>query len=69
MAQLVNNPPALPAHQVRSLGWTNGGGGHGNPLHNYCLENLMDRGSQRATGHRVSKSQMCLSIFADKYVN
>ena len=33
------------------------GGGHGNPLQHSCLENLMDRGSWRATVHRVTKSQ------------
>ena len=33
------------------------GGGHGNPLQYSCLENLMDRGAQQATVHRVEKSQ------------
>ena len=33
------------------------GGGHGNPLQCFCLENCMDRGSWRATVHRVAKSQ------------
>ena len=33
------------------------GGGHGNPLQYSCLENSMDRGAWRATGHRVTKSQ------------
>ena len=32
------------------------GGGHGNPLQYTCLENPMDRGAWRATGHRVSES-------------
>ena len=31
------------------------GGGHGNPLRYSCLENPMDRGAWRATGHEVSK--------------
>ena len=33
------------------------GGGHGNPLQYSCLENLMDRGDWRTTGHGVTKSQ------------
>ena len=33
------------------------GGGHGNSLQYFCLENPMDRGAQRAIVHRVSKSQ------------
>ena len=32
------------------------GGGHGNPLQHSCLENPMDRGAWRATGHRVAES-------------
>ena len=31
-------------------------GGHGNPLQYSCLENLMDRGTKRATVHRTAKS-------------
>ena len=31
-------------------------GGNGNPLQNFCLENLMDRG--QATVHGVAKSQI-----------
>ena len=34
------------------------GGGHGNPLQYFCLENPMDRGAWRATVHRIKKSQM-----------
>ena len=30
---------------------------HGNPLQCSCLENPMDRGTWRATVHRVSKKQ------------
>ena len=33
------------------------GGGHGNPLQCFCLENPMDRGAWWATGHEVTKSQ------------
>ena len=32
------------------------GGGHGNPPQYSCLENPMDRGAQRATGHGVAES-------------
>ena len=34
-----------------------GGGGHGKPLQDSCLENPMDRGAWRATVHRVTKSR------------
>ena len=33
------------------------GGGHGNPLQYSCLENLMDRGTLRATGHGESQGK------------
>ena len=33
------------------------GGGHGNPLQYYCLENSMDRGAWWATVYRFVKSQ------------
>ena len=33
------------------------GGGHGNPLQNSCLENLIDKGAWQATVHGVAKSQ------------
>ena len=32
------------------------GGGHGNPLQYYCLENSMDRGAWQATVPKVTKS-------------
>ena len=32
-------------------------GEHGNPLQYSCMENPMDRGTWRATIHRVAKSQ------------
>ena len=32
------------------------GGGHGNPLQYYCLENPMDRGAWQAAVHRVAKN-------------
>ena len=40
------------------------GAGHGNPLLYSCLENLMDRGTWRATVHRVTKSRTWLSTHA-----
>ena len=39
------------------------GGGHGNPLQYFCLENPMDRGAWQATVHGVTKSQTQLSDF------
>ena len=39
-------------------GWeTSSGGGHGNPRQYSCLENPFDRGTWRATVHRVTKSR------------
>ena len=32
------------------------GGGHGNPLQYFCLENLMDRGAWWGTVHGVAKN-------------
>ena len=37
------------------------GGGNGNPLQYFCLENPMDRGAWRAAVHGVAKSQTRLS--------
>ena len=37
------------------------GGGHGNPLQRFCLENPMDRGAWRAAVHGVTKSQTRLN--------
>ena len=39
------------------------GGGNGNPLQYYCLENPMDRGAWQATGQGVAKSRTRLSDF------
>ena len=33
------------------------GGGHGNPLEYFCLENSLDRGAQWVTVHDVAKSR------------
>ena len=35
--------------------------GNGNPLHNSCLENPMDRGTWQAAVHRVARSWTQLS--------
>ena len=40
------------------------GGGHGNPLQYFCLENPMDGGAWRAIAHGVAKSQTQLSTHA-----
>ena len=40
------------------------GGGHDDPLQCSCLENPMDRGTWRATVHRVSRSRTQLSDLA-----
>ena len=53
---MFKNPPAN-AGDIRDVGLIPGsgsspGGGHGNPLHYSCLENLMERGAWRATVHR-----------------
>ena len=37
------------------------GGGNGNPLQYFCLENPMDRGAWQATVHGATKSQTKLS--------
>ena len=49
MALVVKNPPAN-ARDVRDTGLIpelgrSPGGGHGNPLHYFCLENPTDRGA------------------------
>ena len=46
---------------VRSLGWEDSLGGHGNPLQYFCLENSMDRGAWQATVHDVAKNRTRLS--------
>ena len=47
--------------QVRSLGWEDPGGSHGNPLQYPCLENREDRGACQVTVHGVTKSWTWLS--------
>ena len=68
MLQVVlveKNPPAT-AGDIRDEGLIPGlgrsyGGGHGNPLQDSGLENLMDRGGWQATFYGVAKSQTQLS--------
>ena len=52
---LANAGDMRDAGSVPGLGRSSGGG-HDNPLQYSCLENPMDRGAQRATAHRVTKS-------------
>ena len=58
---MVKNLPAN-AGDLRDMGKIPGsgrspGGGHGNSLQYFCLENPMDRGAWRAIVHELSKSQ------------
>ena len=57
---MVKNPPAN-AGDVRDAGWIPGlgrsaGGGNGNALQYFRLENPMDRGAWRAIVHEVAMS-------------
>ena len=57
---LVKNPSAS-ARDTRDTGLIPGlgrfpGVGNGNPLQLSCLENSMDRGALRATGHGTTKN-------------
>ena len=59
---LVLKNSLVNAGDIRDLGSILGsgrspGGVHGNPLQYSCLENPMDRGTWRATVHRVAKNQ------------
>ena len=60
VALVVKNPPAS-AEDVRDKGSIPGsgkspGGGHGNPLQYFCLENPMDGGAWWAIVHGVTES-------------
>jgi len=59
---VVKKPPANAgvANLIPGLGRFPGKG-NGNPLQYSCLGNPKDRGAQRATVHRVAKSQARLS--------
>ena len=59
---MVKNSPAN-ARDIRNMGSIPGsgrspGGGHGNPLQYFCLENSMDRGAWQDAVHRVTESDM-----------
>ena len=58
---MIKNLPAS-AGDIRDTGSVPGlgrspGGGHGNPLQYFCLENPRDRGAWRVMVHGVAKSQ------------
>ena len=57
---MVKNWPAN-AEDIRDAGSIPGsgrspGGGHGNPLQYFCLENPMDREAWRVTEHMVAQN-------------
>ena len=65
---MVKNVPAN-AGDTGDLGSVPGlrrssGGGDGNPLQYSCLGNPMDRGAWQATVHKVTESQIQLSMRA-----
>ena len=58
VAQMVKNLPATWETWDQFLGWEDSpGGGRGNPLQYFCLENSEGRGAWWATVHGVTKSQ------------
>ena len=64
MVLLVKNPPANTGN-IRDTGsipesGKSHGGGHGNPLQYFYLENPMDRGTWQAEVHRVTQSRTLL---------
>ena len=70
---MVKNPLAK-AGDKRDAGLTPGsgrfpGGGYGNPLHYFCLENSMDRGVWQATVHGVANSRTRLSTHTHTHTN
>ena len=61
LALVVKNPAANEGDK-RGTGLISGsgrfpGGGHGNPLQYFCLENPMERGAWQAMDYKVVKSQ------------
>ena len=65
---MVKNLPAR-AGNIRDMGLIPGsgrfpGGRYGNPLQDSCLENPMDRGTWKATVHRVAQSQTQLKLIS-----
>ena len=68
---LVKNPPANAgdARDVDSIPRLrrSPGGGNGNPLQYFWLENPMDRGAWQATVHELAKSQAQLNAHTHTY--
>ena len=53
---LANAGDVRDAHSIPGSG-RSPGGGHGNPLQDSCLENLMHGVAWRATVHEITKSR------------
>ena len=62
LAQTVKRPHAMNAKDPGSVpGFGRSSGeGTGHPYQNFCLENSIDSGAWRATGHHGTKSQTLL---------
>ena len=63
---MVKNPPAN-ARDIKEAGSISGsgrspGGGHGNPLQYYCLENPVNRGAWQATVYGVPEWNMHIKV-------
>ena len=58
-SSVVKNPPAN-AVDVGSIPGSgrSPGEGNGNPLHFFCLGNIMDRGAWQAVVHGITKSKV-----------
>ena len=73
VALAVKNPPAsvgdaIDAGSIPGLG-RSPGVGNGTPLQYSCLENCMNRGAWRATGHGVAKLWTQLSMHAHTHTH
>ena len=70
MAQMVKNLPVVLETWAGPLGWEDPlEKGTGTPLQCSCLENPMDRGVWRATGHRVIETWTGLSMHTHTYTH